>query len=294
MRHTDIVVGTDGSAAGAFAVRWAANQAARTGARLRIVCAYHWHLPAPGTPPSQLTEPSQLETPAREQAAAVVATAVADARGVQPGVDAHGVTVLGMATDALLTEAKTAALLVVGSHGRGALAAALLGSVGLAVATYATSPVVVVRGRAHTAIGPVVAAVGDTTSGDGVLETAFDEAYRRGCGLVVVRAGEAPAPRMFAAVAAPGGSAVAVQPTGNAVTRLQDRYPTVPVEVEPVTGNTADVLVAASRSAQLVVTDTRGRSLDPVTHHLLQRADCPVLVLRDEVRDDSPADGAAL
>ncbi|WP_327002197.1 universal stress protein [Dactylosporangium sp. NBC_01737] len=284
MRPTDIVVGTDGSTAGTYAVRWAAHQAARTGARLRIVCVYHWHLPGPGT------SASQLDAAAREQAAAVAATAVADARGVRPAIDVQGSAVLGMPTEALLTEAGTAALLVVGSHGRGALASALLGSVGLDMATNAACPVAVVRGRAHTAIGPVVAGIDDTPASDRVLATAFDEAYRRGCGLVAVRTvgadAHAAAPVPAAAATTGLRTLVAVEVT-EAVARMQGRYPTVPVEVELATGNAADVLVAASRSAQLLVLDGHGHlgvlgpALDPVTQHLLQRSDCPVLVLRD-------------
>jgi nucleotide-binding universal stress UspA family protein len=285
MQSTDIVVGTDNSAAGIAAVRWAATHAARTGARLRIVCVYHWDLPGPGM------STARLDAPAREQAGAVVAAAVADARGVQPGLDVQGQAVLGLPTDTLLTEAKTAALLVVGSHGRGALASALLGSVGLQIATRAACPVVVVRGRANTAIGPVVAGIDDTPSSDRVLMTGFEQAYRRGCGLVAVHGVQADAPRANAVMAVPAGSAgalrtlVAIEVT-DAVARMQGRYPTVPVEVELATGNPADILVAASRSAQLVVLDGHGRdgllgpSLDPVTHHLLQRSDCPVLVLR--------------
>ncbi|MEV4511117.1 universal stress protein [Dactylosporangium sp. NPDC049525] len=285
MRDIDIVVGTDGSAAGTSAVRWAATQADRCGARLRIVCVYHWHLLGPGVPTVR------LDAPAREQAGAVLAVAVADARGVQPAVDVRGRMVLGLPTDALLTEAKTAALLVVGSHGRGALASALLGSVGLQIATESSCPVVVVRGRAHTAIGPVVAAIDGTPSSDRVLTTGFEEAYRRGCGLVAVRTVPTDALRARAGIPVPAGPAgalralVAVDVT-DAVARVQERYPTVPVEVELAGGNPADILVAASRSAQLVVLDGHGRgsaigpALDPVTHHLLQRSDCPVLVLR--------------
>ncbi len=285
--HTDIVVGTDGSAAGTSAVRWAASHAARTGAGLRIVCVYHWPLPGPGT------SAAELDAPARAQADAVLAAAVADARGARPAVDVRAVAVLGLPSDALLTEARTAALLVVGSHGRGALAAALLGSVGLEIATFAECPVVVVRGRAHTAIGPVIARVDDTPSSERVLETGFEEAYRRGCALVAVRTVEADHPRVraMAAKGAVGLRTVVAVAVTEAVARLQERYPTVPVEVELAAGAAADVLVAASRSAQLVVLDRHGHggllgpSLDPVTHHLLQRADCPVLVLRDSGAD---------
>ncbi|GAA3248105.1 universal stress protein [Dactylosporangium siamense] len=273
MQYTDIVVGTDGSAAGTSAVRWAATHAERVRARLRIVCVYHWPLPGPGR------SAAQLDAAARAQALAVVAAAVADAQGAQPAVDVHGTAVLGLPTDALLTEARTAALLVVGSHGRGALASALLGSVGLQIATYAAGPVVVVRGRAHTAIGPVVVGVDDTPSSDRVLEAGFAEAYRRGCALVAVRAVENDAPRVRAA--AGGLRTIAAIEVTEGVARLQDRYPAVPVEVELAAGNAADVLVAAARSAQLVVLSQHGygASLDPVTHHLLQRSDCPVLIV---------------
>ncbi|GAB3842711.1 universal stress protein [Dactylosporangium cerinum] len=192
MQYTDIVVGTDGSAAGVSAVRWAATHAERVRARLRIVCVYHWPLPGPGR------STAQLDAPARARALAVVAAAVADARGAQPTVEVHGTAVLGLPSDALLTESRTAALLVVGSHGRSALASALLGSVGLQIATFAACPVVVVRGRAHTAIGPVVAGVDDTPSSERVLETGFVEAHRRGCALVAVRAVEKDAPQVRA------------------------------------------------------------------------------------------------
>ncbi|MEV0132091.1 universal stress protein [Dactylosporangium sp. NPDC050688] len=262
MQYTDVVVGTDGSASGTSAVRWAADHAARTGARLRVVCVYQWHLPGP------IGSAAEMDASARGQAEAVVAAAVADAHAARPGLDVQGGAILGLPTDTLLTEAKTAALLVVGSHGRGALASALLGSVGLQVATHAEGPIVVVRGRAHTAIGPVVAGIDDGPVSERVLSAAFVEAYRRSCGLVVVHTDEG---------------------TPDALARLRQRHPEVPVEVEQAAGNPADVLVAASRSAQLVVRDGRGRDsvigalLEPVTHHLLQRADCPVLLLREPV-----------
>ena len=142
------------------------------------------------------------------------------------------------------------------------------------------------NGRRWRCTARPIASIDDTPSSQRVLETGFKEAYRRGCALVAVRTVEADAPRGPARPAGGLRTVVAVEVT-EAVARLQDRYPTVPVEVELATGNTADVLVAASRSAQLIVLNRHrhsgllGPSLDPVTHHLLQRSDCPVLVLRD-------------
>ncbi|MEU0561074.1 universal stress protein [Dactylosporangium sp. NPDC006015] len=270
MEHNDIVVGTDGGAGGAWAVRWAASQAARTGARLRVVSVHHRQ---PGTP----TGP---DVSGRERAWAVVTAAVADARGGRPTLDVRGSALPGAPGDVLLAETRSAALLVVGSQGRGALASALLGSVGVHVATYATGPVVVVRGRADTAIGTVVAGIADPASAERVLAAGFEEAHRRGCALVAVHA---PTPPRTPAEAPSAGLGTLVRAdVSETVTRLRTLFPTVPVEVELTTGNPADVLVAASRSAQLVVLDAGSApSLDPVNHHLLLRADCPVLLLRD-------------
>ncbi|MFF5225496.1 universal stress protein [Dactylosporangium sp. NPDC000521] len=268
MEHNDIVVGTDGGAGGTWAVRWAASQAARTGARLRVVSVHHR---LPGTPAGS-------DVSGRERAWAVVTTAVADARGGRPALDVRGTALPGAPGDVLLAEARTAAMLVVGSQGRGALASALLGSVGVHVATHATGPVAVVRGRADTAIGTVVAGIADPASAERVLAAGFEEAHRRGCALVAVRA---LTPTPAEAPSAGLGTLVRAD-VSETVTRLRTLFPTVPVEVELTTGSPADVLVAASRSAQLVVLDAgSGPSLDPVNHHLLLRADCPVLLLRD-------------
>ncbi|MEV4141905.1 universal stress protein, partial [Dactylosporangium sp. NPDC049742] len=204
--------------------------------------------------------------------------AVADARGGQPTLDVRGSALPGAPGDVLLAEARSAALLVVGSQGRGALAAALLGSVGVHVATYATGPIVVVRGRADTAIGTVVAGIADPATAERVLTAGFEEAHRRGCALVAIHAPTPPPTE-----ASPSGLGTLVRSdVTETVTHLRTLFPTVPAEIEPTTGNPADVLVAASRSAQLVVLDAGSApSLDPVNHHLLLRADCPVLLLRD-------------
>jgi nucleotide-binding universal stress UspA family protein len=267
MEHSDVVVGTDGGTAGTSVVRWAAAHAARAAARLRVVCVHQRRLPGPVPGP---------DGEARERAWAVLATAVADVRAAQPTLDIVGTALPGAAGDVLLAEARTAALLVVGTHGRGALASALLGSVGLHVATYAAGPVALVRGRADTAIGPVVAGITDPSSAEAVLTAAFEEARRRGCGLVAVHAlamDGAPAAR-------PAGTLVRTDVPAT-VARLRQVHPAVPVEVELATASPADVLVAASRSAQLVVLDGGpSPSMDPVTHHALLRADCPVLILR--------------
>jgi nucleotide-binding universal stress UspA family protein len=73
---------------------------------------------------------------------------VANAAGVPPGTEQR--VEVGTAVDRILsvTEEVQAVLLVIGSHGHGAVASAILGSVSTNVAAHATCPTVVVPPRA--------------------------------------------------------------------------------------------------------------------------------------------------
>ena len=138
-----IVVGYDGSAGAVRALHWAADEADRRGAELEVVCS--WRQPL-------ITGPYTLDVleylpSAMEDTAAEAGDLVAKE---------HGVTeVRTMVTDrpasaALIEASRDADLLVVGSHGHGAFAGLLLGSVSLHCATHAGCPVVVVRPPADT------------------------------------------------------------------------------------------------------------------------------------------------
>jgi nucleotide-binding universal stress UspA family protein len=265
MQGTDVVVGVDGSPPSRAALRWAAVEAFRRNRRLRIVHA------------------------CAEDPDDVLADAVAEARTILP--DVAGRAVPGDAAGVLLGEARDAELLVVGSRGRGGLASFLLGSVSQQVATHASGPVVVVRGRADTASGRVVVGLDGSKSADVAAHLAFTQATARGCHLLVLRAYSAPLP--------PRGGGV--RPVGYDPDKVRDdlereftavvagwraAYPTVPVEAELVAGTASKALIAASRRAQVVVVGSRGHGgftgllLGSVGLHLLHQADCPVLVAR--------------
>ncbi|GAA2366767.1 universal stress protein [Dactylosporangium salmoneum] len=288
MAGGQVVVGVDGGEPSAEALRWAATTAARRGATLRILLAYRWRVPAALAPRGGLAEA------ARELADALVADWGRDAEAAVPGVDVRPAAVLGHPADVLLGVADEADLLVVGTRGRHRAASAMLGSISQQVATRASCPVAVVRGRAEPD-GGVLVGVDDSASSGAALRLAFAEAERWGTELIAVRAIEPPLtppalglpPVLYdtaeAARALSESAAARVAETGR-------EHPGVPWEFHGVTGDAGDVLCERSGRARLVVIGSRGHRglagllLGSVGLYLLQRAECPVLVAHAEPR----------
>ena len=133
---TRIMVGVDGSAGSHRALEWAVAEALKWGASLLVVHAWRF-----GVSPS---DPNAAEATREIGRAAqhVVDHEVAYAR--ENGVDADGVLVFTSPARALVDRSADADLLVVGSRGRGGVAATLLGSVSAACVRHARCPVVVV------------------------------------------------------------------------------------------------------------------------------------------------------
>jgi nucleotide-binding universal stress UspA family protein len=144
-----IVVGVDGSDASGAALAWAAEEAKIRSAPL--VALYAWSF----IPPQPIGDPGMLAVPAGDLAGQLGAesdiarealtAAVSDALGADPGVDVEQKLVEGDPGDVLVAESESAELVVVGSHGRSGLKAALLGSVSRHVVSHAACPVVVVK-----------------------------------------------------------------------------------------------------------------------------------------------------
>jgi nucleotide-binding universal stress UspA family protein len=143
-----IVVGVDGSDASREALRWAAEEA-----RLRstsIVAVYAWSF----IPPQPIGDPGMLAVPAgdlpgqfdaeSEAAQAALDGAIAELGGLS-GVEIERKLVEGDPADVLVRDSEAAELVVVGSHGRSGIRAALLGSVSRHVVNHASCPVVVVK-----------------------------------------------------------------------------------------------------------------------------------------------------
>ncbi|GLY49854.1 universal stress protein [Lentzea sp. NBRC 102530] len=137
-----ILVGVDGSAGSEAALRWALRESARFGARVEAVLAYHREqafAPATSMGLHPYGERPQ-QHPARELHAAVE-----QARADVPGApDVAETVVAGDAAEHLAEASRHAELLVIGTHGRGALAQAVLGGVAAKCLRHAQCPVVVI------------------------------------------------------------------------------------------------------------------------------------------------------
>jgi nucleotide-binding universal stress UspA family protein len=138
--HPDgVVVGYDGSPAADGAVRWAAEQAVRTGGRLDLVTAWEY----PTAWGNTLPLPSDFD-PSRD-AQALLDPVVDRLRADHPALEVHAHVVEGHPGDVLVEASRHGALLVVASRGHRALAGVLIGSVSQHCATHAVCPVVVYR-----------------------------------------------------------------------------------------------------------------------------------------------------
>ncbi|MDX6744328.1 universal stress protein [Actinocorallia sp. A-T 12471] len=273
-----VIAATDGSAQAAAAVRWAADEAVRSGRPLRIV---HVQPSAtfglPDIPPPEADEARSAES------RRILAEAVGVV-GDRPGLDVTTDNVLGEVARVLRELSTPRDLLVLGRRGRGRFAELLLGSTSLKVAGTTKGPLVVVRGDAHGPRGEVVVAVAFDLDQTAALEFAFDAARRRGAVLRAVHAwdtGEVFAPY---AESAP----VVVNPMETLSKLLEpwrEANPDVKVAEEVVTEHPAAALTEASRRADLLVLGTHRRGplghfvFGSVGHATLHHAHTPVAII---------------
>jgi nucleotide-binding universal stress UspA family protein len=145
-----VVVGVDGSPGGLKALHWALGEARARGCPLFVVHAWTvplidalpepWAIVTPPLGPSNDKLHDHLETAARQ----ILDASVDEARAAEPELEIHGELVEDRPAAALLSAARDADLLVVGSRGRGGFAGLLLGSVSAQSVHHAPCPVVVV------------------------------------------------------------------------------------------------------------------------------------------------------
>ncbi|WP_395297651.1 universal stress protein [Kitasatospora hibisci] len=282
-----VLVGVDGSPESTAAAHWAAEEALRRGAPLRLVHVWPWLTDGR----SALADADSLPAGALRMLAEIAGTL----RTGHPGLDAHTDVVLDAAVDGLVAAAEAAGLLVLGSRGLGGFTGLLLGSVSRATVARSSSPVVVVRpaeaqaGAATGAVPEVLVAVDVQAPNEAVLAFAFEEAQLRGARVRAVHGWDLPP--AFAAVGfvpSPPETAELQGLEAKALTEAladwRERYPGTEV-VEEVRLGPARAVVEASETAELVVIGRRrrphdfGPRLGRVAHAVLHHAQAPVAVV---------------
>ncbi len=284
-----VVVGVDGSDSALEAVRWAATEADRRGAPLRLVTAFSWKSDR-GHPGLAEHYREELLERARQH---LLVDAVTAAERAVPGLAISSEVIVGFPIGTLFDESGRARLLVLGSRGLGGVTGLLVGSVAVALSAHAACPVVVVRGDDQDPFSPrpVVVGVDSSTSSEAALGFAFEAAAARKVPLVAVHAwvDKALDPQL---VAVTGWVAVDDDHRAILLARIGswvEKYPDVPVVRRLVQDGAAQALVEQSRNAQLVVVGARGRGnlaglvLGSVSHAALHRSHCPVAVVRPDV-----------
>ncbi|MFF3817864.1 universal stress protein [Streptomyces bluensis] len=277
-----VTAGVDGSAESLAAAHWAAREALRRGASLRLVHAWKRHDTAPSVPAG---------TSERDRAEQTLDRAVGSVRAAHPGLRIVAGLVPGSAVDALLTAAAEGELLVLGSRGLSGGAGLAVGSVSQRIVAGSPHPVVLVRAGATSAdehlpvsdgVSPeeipetpyrdVVLGLDTPRPGDELIEFAFEAARHRAARLRVVHAFSVP-------------SAEGAGPRMDLLRPWREKFPGVPVTETVGEGRAATALVRASTRASLVVVGRRtrgsrlGTHIGPVTHAVLHHADCPVAVV---------------
>ncbi|MFB1296597.1 universal stress protein [Mycobacterium sp. pW049] len=283
-----IVVGVDGSAASRVAVDWAARNAAMR--RIPLTLAY--------VLPSALMQswiqaplPTAFFEDEKEEAARVLA----DARKVSEAA-AEGVVLAvtekvlsGQPVPTLADVSRTADLIVVGSRGLGKWERRLLGSVSTGLVQHAHCPVAVIHDEdpliPHPSEAPVVVGVDGSPASEHATAIAFDEASRRGVGLIAVHTWS------DAGYELPDAGWTEIQPEEDMLLaeRLagwQERYPDVAVKRVVCRDQPARRLLDEAAEAQLLVVGSHGRGgfagmlLGSVGLQVVQSARVPVIVAR--------------
>ncbi|ACU84371.1 universal stress protein UspA-like protein [Brachybacterium faecium DSM 4810] len=270
-----VVVGTDGSASSRRAVEWAAAEAAQRGVPALIVYVAEWA--GMGFPGVQPVSERELLTLGEK----LVTKELARVRAQFADVQVRGELTTGDASAVLIEASHRAGLVIVGARGLGPLAGRLLGAVSQKVAAHAAGPVMVVREEAPTEMpGPVVVGADPADPAVEVLRFAFEEARRRGVGVVVVAAVRQFRTTLRSDLAAAENLDRAEQDRQqltDLVTHLAAEHE-IHAEAQYPDARPADALLTAAGAESLIVVGSRGRAsvaevaLGSVTTAVISRA----------------------
>ncbi len=279
----EVVVGIDGSSESGIALEWAAAEADRRDLPLRIL-----HCVEAGE------RPGHSERLLAQEARSLLDEAHERMTGEYPRLKVAGTLSHDSPVEAVLSAARTAGLVVLGTRGRGGFKALLLGSVSLRVAAHTPCPLVVVRGeRAARPLRTVVAGVRDEKDAPAIRFAASAAARARAVLTALHAWGPldsvgrvAPQVETVNAIRAEHGRILA-----RAVGSADLGLPEPQLTEELAAGRTAAALVEASQEAELLVVGTHhparplGLLLAPAVHAVLHHANCPVAIVPDSWKE---------
>lgn len=281
MNQPKVIVGIDGSTTAQLAMLWAAAECDRRGAEL--VLAHAGDAEA-GTAAGQ-------DVPTAFGRSLL---AEAEAEVYENGADCpvSVVTTLESPVRLLTRLSEQADLVVVGSHGLGRQASALVGSVAFRVAAHARCPVAVVPrswDERSDPAKPVVVGIPASIVHCEPVYAAFAEARMRGVPVCAVRSWfradwtDGLSELIYAT--GPAFEAKQQEYANRVLAPLRELYPEVPVRTMLSGKGIDEVLPRAAENASLLVIGSRftdGHSysrLGPAAARMLHRASCPVLVV---------------
>jgi len=284
-----IIVAVDGSPHSNAAVEWAAEESALRKAAVKLIHAVTpmletWGRSGPGPEGDRWY---------RDNAIAVLADAEARfraARAVSSPVDVETVMLESAVVPAIIEASAGAQLIVVGSRGMGQVGRLLLGSVSTGLIHHAHCPVAVIpheNPRPASDRHPVLLGVDGTIASEAAIALAFDEAARRGSGLLALHAWtDVGIPPLLGTDWWYDRQAEAREIVAERLAGWQEKYPDVHVDRRVVCDVPSHALIAESRNAQLVVVGNRGRGgfpgmlLGSVGSAVVHASTTPVIVVR--------------
>ena len=293
-RRRAILVGVDGSAEALGAVRWAAHDAALRNVPLTLVHVVN--TPVPGRPqvPVLAGFRQWQEKRAREFIKSAIEVAE-DSIGERGPVQIDSKVFYSATVPTLVGLSKEAEMVVVGYRGHGGvLVRTFLGSVSSGLVYHAHCPVAVIHDEeplvADVARAPVLVGIDGSPASEAATAIAFEEASRRGVGLMALHAWTdlrvSDFKESFPNFNWDGQLSHEEATLAERLAGWQERYPDVGIRRQIEIGEPARPLIEASKLAQLIVVGSHGRGgfagmlLGSVGAAVVNRARIPVIVAR--------------
>ncbi len=285
--RTGILVGVDGSAESDAAIRWATHEVVMRRAPMILA-----HVVAPvvaswpmGPMYGSITEwQGNNAQHVLEQARKTVQACISDS---EPP-DVHTEILHSSIVPTLVDASEGMQMVVVGSRGTGALGRLRLGSVSTGLVHHASCPVAVIRPEPTSSDddAPVLLGIDGSPASEEATALAFDEASRRGVGLVALHAWSDVAVFPILGMDWHEHESQGHEILGERLAGWQEQYPDVHVQRRLVCDQPARWLIRESQHAQLVVVGSRGRGgfastwLGSVSSAVAQSVEVPVIVVR--------------